>query len=226
MTKILLVEDDKAILKGLVEFFTVEHFDVVAVNDGGEGCKRALQGRFDLIVLDLMLPTMNGEEVCRKLRAERNQTPVIMLTSKKQELDKVSGLESGADDYVTKPFSVRELLARVRAVLRRQQALEFDLTELSFDDVHVDFRKHEARKGSKSLRFSAKEFALLKFLAQHEGNVVSRDTLLNEVWGYEEMPTTRTVDNFILTLRKKIEHTPARPKHLLTIHTAGYKFVR
>jgi len=148
-----------------------------------------------------------------------------MLTGKGEEVDKVLGLELGADDYLTKPFGVRELIARVKALLRRRNAGAQDIQECTFGDVYIDFKKQEARKGKKTLRMTAKEFELLKYFVLHEGEVVSRAKLLDDVWGYEETPTTRTVDTFILNLRKKIETKPADPKHLLTVHTVGYKFV-
>jgi two-component system response regulator VicR len=173
-----------------------------------------------------MLPGLNGFEICKQLRMDGVKTPIIMLTGKGEEIDKVMGLEFGADDYVTKPFSVKELIARVKAVLRRQADIQTVLAEASFADVYVDFKKQEAKKGKKVLDLSAKEFQLLRYFAEREGQVISRNQLLDEVWGYEAMPTTRTVDNYILSLRKKIETNPSKPKHLVTVHTAGYKFVR
>jgi two-component system alkaline phosphatase synthesis response regulator PhoP len=179
----------------------------------------------DLILLDLGLPDVNGEDVCRELRAAGVATPIMMLTSKGLEMDKVLGLEMGADDYMTKPFGIRELLARVRALLRRKGDFLRDVEECSFDDVHVDFSKQETRRGGKSIKLSVREYAVMKFLVQHEGEVVTREMLLNQVWGYDTFPTTRTVDNYILALRKKLEGT-GTPKHILTIHTAGYKFLK
>ncbi|MBI5464102.1 MAG: response regulator transcription factor [Ignavibacteriales bacterium] len=225
MKKILIIEDDDAILEGLKEALTVEHFDVVSAQDGLRGYEMAKKGNHDLILLDLMLPNLNGTEICKRLRADRISVPIIMLTSKKQEVDKVTGLELGADDYVTKPFSLRELVARIHAVLRRNDRAVSDLDEIAFGDVHVDFKKQEARKARKAVEMSAKEFHLLKYFAQHEGEVITRAMLLDDVWGYDAMPTTRTVDNYVLALRKKLESTPSKPKHFLTIHTAGYKFV-
>ena len=168
----------------------------------------------------------NGKEICSDLRAAGVQTPILMLTSKKQETDKVLGLEIGADDYMTKPFSLRELTARVRALLRRQSAIQSTAHEAHFGDVHIDFDKQEGTKAKKKLKLTAKEYQLLKYFVEREGKVVSRDMLLDDVWGYEVTPTTRTVDNYILSLRKKIETVPSTPKHLLTVHTAGYKFVK
>ena len=226
MKRMLIVEDDEAILRGLIDSFKAEHFDVETSSDGEEGYTFAKRRKFDLIILDVMLPGMNGLDICKQLRVEGVKTPILMLTGKGEEIDKVMGLELGADDYITKPFSVKELIARVKAVLRRQSDIRTALTEATFGDVFVDFKKQEAVKGKKTLALSAKEFQLLKYFAEREGEVISRNQLLDDVWGYEAMPTTRTVDNYILSLRKKIESNPSKPTHLLTIHTAGYKFVK
>ena len=221
-----MTEDDPPLLKGLVASLKEDHYDILSCNDGEEGYKKARTENLDLIILDLMLPGKNGQDICQDLRKDGVATPILMLTSRKGETDKVLGLELGADDYVTKPFSVQELKARIKALLRRQSSLKKDLEEYAFADLHIDFKKQEALKGSKKLDLSAKEFQILKFFAQREGEVVSRDLLLTDVWKYEDLPTTRTVDNFILTLRKKLEKNPAKPKHLLTIHGSGYKFVK
>ncbi len=226
MKKILVVEDDKALVRGLTDNLKEEHFDVISAGDGTSGYELARKEKIDLLILDLLLPGMDGLEVCKKLRTEHVQTPILMLTSKKQEVDKVLGLELGADDYLTKPFGMRELVARVRALLRRQSAVLTELAECAFGDVYVDFRKQEARKGKKSIEMTAKEYELLKYFAEREGEVITRGQLLDDVWGYEVTPTTRTVDNYILSLRKKIETNPSKPQHILTVHTAGYKFVR
>ncbi len=226
MKRILIVEDDKAILRGLVDSFKAEHFDVETSSDGEEGCTFGLRRKYDIIILDVMLPNLNGFDICRQLRSKGVRTPILMLTGKGEEIDKVMGLELGADDYVTKPFSVKELIARVKALLRRQTDLHTSLDEASFGDVYVDFKKQEATKGKKKVDLTAKEFQLLKFFVEREGEVISRDQLLDSVWGYEALPTTRTVDNYILSLRKKIEKNPSKPQHLLTIRTAGYKFVK
>lgn len=226
MKRILVVEDDQAILRGLKDALTQEHYDVLTCSDGTDGLNTAKSKKVDAIVLDVMLPGMNGFDVCRALRSEGNQVPVLMLTGKGEESDKVLGLELGADDYLTKPFSIRELLARVKALLRRQTNPAQDIAECTFGDVYLDFKKQEGRRGSKALKMTAKEYDLIKYFLLHEGEVVSRAQLLDDVWGYEATPTTRTVDNFILNLRKKVESNPSKPKHLLTIHTVGYKFVR
>lgn len=226
MKSLLIVEDDQAILRGLKDNFAAEHFEVSCESDGTRGYQTAKKRRFDAIILDVMLPSMNGVDICKQLRADGIQTPILILTSKGTELDKVMGLEIGADDYVTKPFSVRELIARVKALLRRQASIISETTEFQFGDIYLDFRKQEARKGSKNIDLSAKEYELMKYFIQREGQVITRDQLLDDVWGFESTPTTRTVDNYILSLRKKLEVNPSRPKHLLTVHTAGYKFIR
>jgi DNA-binding response OmpR family regulator len=226
MKRILIVEDDKAILRGLVDSLKAEHFEVETSSDGEAGYTIAKRRKCDLIILDVMLPGLNGFDICKQLRADGVKTPILMLTGRGEETDKVIGLELGADDYVTKPFSVKELIARVKALLRRQAEIHSAMTEASFGDVYVDFKKQDAIKGKRKLDLSAKEFQLLKYFVEREGEVVSRNQLLDDVWGYEAMPTTRTVDNYILSLRKKIESNPSKPKHLLTVHTAGYKFVK
>jgi DNA-binding response OmpR family regulator len=226
MKRILIIEDDPAIAKGLEAALGAEGYDILAAGDGEKGFQLARRENVDLILLDVMLPLKDGFEVCRDLRAAGIDTPILMLTSKQDEVDKVLGLELGADDYVTKPFALRELLARVKARLRRTTEIVRDLDTIAFDDVAVDFKKQEARKQGVPVRLSAKEYEILKYFAQREGEVITRDTLLDDVWGYEQFPTTRTVDNYILSLRKKIETDPSHPKHLLTIHTAGYKFVK
>ncbi|MCL4280039.1 MAG: response regulator transcription factor, partial [Ignavibacteriaceae bacterium] len=222
----LIIEDDPATLTGISETLKEEHFDVSTVMNGQMGYEKAKDSPFDLIILDLMLPEKNGIEICRDLRNAGINTPVLMLTGKKEEVDKIIGLEIGADDYVTKPFSVRELVARVNAILRRPKEIKTDIDEYTFADVHLNFKGQEAKKGSHSIELSALEFKVMKYFVQREGEVIDRNKLLDEVWGYENYPSTRTVDNFILNLRKKIEDTPSDPKHLLTIHGAGYKFVK
>lgn len=226
MKTILIIEDDPSIAKGLEEALKEEHFNVMSANNGEKGYTMAKRENVDLILLDLMLPDKNGEDICRDLRKDGVSTPILMLTSKKEELDKVLGLEIGADDYVTKPFSVRELLARIKALLRRKGELKKDIDEYVFGNMRVDFKKQEAVKKGKPLKLTAKEFDVLKYFILRESEVVTREMLLDEVWGYEHFPTTRTVDNYILSLRKKIEEDPSKPEHLLTVHTAGYKFVK
>ena len=226
MKRILIVEDDPAILRGLSDNLREERYEIYVAQDGQKGYEMGKRENIDLIILDIVLPKMNGQEVCLSLRNDGVQTPILMLTSKKHEMDKVLGLELGADDYMTKPFSIRELHARIKALLRRHVTLQKDIDVYSFGDVTIDFKKHEVKKGKKDIKLTTKEFKILKFIINHEGDVVSRSMLLNEVWGYDVFPTTRTVDNYILGLRKKLEDNSARPKHIITVHTTGYKFVK
>jgi DNA-binding response OmpR family regulator len=226
MKKILIIEDDPATIAGLEESLKDEHFEVSTSMSGQMGYEKALDGKYDLIILDIMLPDKNGTEICRDLRKNGVSTPILMLTGKKEETDKVIGLEIGADDYVTKPFSLRELIARVRALLRRPQEIRPDIEEYLFSDVYLNFKRNEVKKGNTQIKLSAMEFKVMHYFVQREGEVIERNQLLNEVWGYENYPSTRTVDNFILNLRKKIEDDHTNPKHLLTIHGAGYKFVK
>jgi DNA-binding response OmpR family regulator len=226
MARILIIEDDPAILRGLADNLGCESYDVVTAADGERGYSLARTGQPDLIVLDLMLPRMSGYELCRKLRADGVMTPIVMLTARGDEADRVVGLDLGADDYITKPFSVRELLARIRAVLRRAQVQSALPAELRFGNVTVDFRRYEARKGGQPVELTRKEFGLLRMLAARAGEPVTRDDLLNEVWGYDATPTTRTVDNHVASLRAKLEDNPSDPQHLFTVHGVGYKWVQ
>jgi DNA-binding response OmpR family regulator len=226
MNKVLVIEDDPAILRGLADNLAFEGYEVLTAADGETGYAIQRNQKLELIVLDLMLPRMSGLELCRKLRAEGVQTPILMLTAKSEESDRVLGLDLGADDYVTKPFSVRELMARVRALLRRSHTLGDLPDELRFGDVEVDFRRYVARRKGKPVEMTRKEFATLRLLVARAGEVVTRDELLNEVWGYEVYPVSRTVDNHIAGLRAKLEGDPARPQHIRTVHGVGYKFVR
>ena len=226
MKTILVIDDDVTIAQGVAEALTAEHFKVLIATTGEKGYLMAKRENVDLVILDLKLPDRSGEDICKTLRDEGVQLPILMLTSKRHEVDKVTGLEIGADDYVTKPFGVRELIARVHALLRRKSEIKADIDEYAFGDVYVDFSKGEATRKKKVLNLTVRELEILKYFFQHEGEVVSRDMLLNDVWGYEQFPTTRTVDNYILSLRKKIEADHTAPKHLLTVHTIGYKFVK
>ncbi len=226
MKRILIIEDDPAILLGLNESLVEEHFEVLTASDGEEGYQKGKKENIDLIILDIVLPSKNGIEICKELRAFGITIPILMLTSKREEIDKVLGLEIGADDYVTKPFSIRELIARIKALLRRQVEFKKDLEDYTFGNISIDFKRQEVFKGNSKIEISATEIGILKYFIQLEGEVVTRHQLLDDVWGYENFPTTRTVDNFILNIRKKIEDDPSRPKHLLTIHKAGYKFVK
>ena len=210
---------------GLRDTCEYEGYDVLVASDGETGIEQTLKNRPDLILLDVMLPKMSGLDVCRRLRTEGIKTPIVMLTARGQEMDKVIGLEVGADDYVTKPFGVKELLARIRAHLRRN-ASGTSVVQYSFDDIEVNFKTYEARKAGKPIEISPREFETLRFLILHEGEIVTRDQLLEQVWGYNVFPLTRTVDNHIAKLRNKLEVSPADPRHILTIHRVGYKFVR
>lgn len=226
MKRILIIEDDPAISRGLTDALVEEHYEVVSESDGEKGFKFVQNENIALIILDLMLPSKNGIEICSDLRKKGINTPILMLTSKKEEMDKVLGLEVGADDYVTKPFSVRELLARVKALLRRKQEIIKDIEDYSFGLVQIDFKKQIATKNNKPIELSTTEYKILKFFIEHEDEVITRDNLLDKVWGYDVFPTSRTVDNYILSLRKQIEENPSKPKHLITIPKAGYKFVK
>jgi DNA-binding response OmpR family regulator len=227
MKRILVIEDEPQMLLGLRDNLELEGYEVATASDGDEGLQKAASFQPDLVILDVMLPRKNGFDVCRELRARGTVTPVVMLTARSQETDKVLGLELGADDYVTKPFSITELLARVRAVLRRTGTRPSGTPAESYriGDLEIDFRIHQARRGKQRVEFTAREFELLRYFVTHIGQVVTREQVLNEVWGYEEFPTTRTIDNFVAKLRQKIERSPHAPEHILTIHGSGYKFV-
>lgn len=225
MKKILIIEDDEALLQTLTTVLELENFKVIAATDGEQGLSMADKEKQDLLVLDWVLPSLSGLEICQQLRARGITTPIIILSGKKkEEIDKVLGLELGADDYLVKPFSTKELIARIKAVLRRTKPEVTEVEEYSFGDVSIDFKKQIAFKGKKEIHLTAKEYNLLKLLISHEEDVVSRETILNEVWGYDKFPTTRTVDTFIHNLRKKIEDDPSHPAHLITTPWAGYKF--
>ena len=227
-TRILIVEDEPAMVAGLRDNFEYENYEVISAEDGLAGLERALKDNPDLIVLDVMMPKMSGLDVCKQLRAKRPEIPIIMLTARGQEVDKVVGLELGADDYVTKPFSIRELMARVKAVLRRKPAGAATPSVMDvyrFSDIEVNIRSHEVRRADRQVDLSAKEFALLAYFIGHRGETLSRDQLLEAVWGYENYPSTRTVDTHIVHLRQKLEKNPEDPRFILTIHGTGYKFV-
>jgi DNA-binding response OmpR family regulator len=229
MHKILVVEDEAAILRGLKDNLKDEGYSVVTASTGKEGLDKALKEDLDLILLDVMLPEMNGFDVCKQIKMKKLTLPIIMLTAKSKEADKILGLELGADDYITKPFSTNELLARIRAVLRRvqvhKQAKQKKLQSYEFGEVKLDFMKLEALKGKKRVRLSKREFDIIEYLINRKGEVVSRNDLLDVVWGYDVFPTTRTVDNFVARIRKKIEKKPAKPEYLLSVRSVGYKFV-
>jgi len=225
MKKILVIEDEPQMRLGLRDNLELEGYEVETAADGDEGLQKAGTFGPDLVILDVMLPKKNGFDVCRDLRSKSNSTPIVMLTARSAETDKVLGLELGADDYVTKPFSITELLARVRAVLRRSGVQKPAADVIRIGDIEIDFKLHQARRGKQRLEFTAREFDLLRYFVLHTGQVVTREQILNEVWGYEEFPTTRTIDNFVAKLRQKIENAPHAPEHILTIHGSGYKFV-
>ncbi|MCK5328950.1 MAG: response regulator transcription factor [Candidatus Latescibacteria bacterium] len=225
MPTLLVVEDDTAIAKGLAHNLEFEGYHVLSARDGETGLRLSRERSVDLMILDIMLPRMNGFDVCRTMRAEGIRTPIIMLTAKGQEIDRVLGLELGADDYVTKPFSIRELLARIKAVIRRTTEHTPDLGRVRFGDVVLDFGTFEAHVRGREVHLSPKAFGVIKHLIQNEGRVVSRNELLDRVWGYDAFPTTRTVDNHVAELRAGLEGDPAHPEHILTVHGVGYKFV-
>jgi DNA-binding response OmpR family regulator len=225
LQKVLIIEDEPDMVLGLKDNFEYEGYDVMVARDGREGLTRALADRPDVILLDIMLPKMSGLDVCRELRNQGLDTPVIMLTARGQEIDKVIGLEMGADDYVTKPFSIKELLARVRAQLRRATRKVAEVEAYTFGEVALNFKRYEATRGGNALELSPREFELLKYFIQHRGETITRDQLLDDVWGYDNYPFTRTVDNHIAKLRQKVEAVPADPKYIITVHRVGYKFL-
>lgn len=225
MPRILVVEDEAAIARVLVDNLVYEGHEAEAVADGAEGLERALAIKPDLILLDVVLPTMDGYEVCRRLRARGSATPIIMLTARGEEVDKVLGLELGADDYVTKPVGVRELMARIKAVLRRGEPEATAGAVLEFGPARVDFDRHEATVDGRTVHLSPKAFGVLRLLWESGGRTLTRAQILKRVWGYEVYPTTRTVDNHIAELRSRLEADAARPRHLLTVHGVGYRFV-
>ncbi len=224
MDKILIVEDDKAILMGLKDDLEFEGFKVSTAENGKEGLNKAMDQEYQLIILDILLPELNGFEVCKKLRDAGIRTPILMLTAAKtEEMDKVMGLEMGADDYVTKPVGSRELVARVKAILRRVREKEETQDSYEFGDISVNFKSHEVRKQGEKLHFTALEFKLLKFFIEHRGEVVSRDDLLDEAWG-DAIVSPRTIDPHIVHLRKKIEKDLSNPQYIISVRGVGYKF--
>ena len=225
MSRILVVEDDPAILRGLNETLKRESYEVLTAADGEAGYRLVREKNPDLVILDLMLPKLSGYEICRKMRSDGVNTPILMLTARGDEGDRVLGLDLGADDYVSKPFSLRELMARVRALLRRARPAPALLNQLRVNDATIDFRSYEARKGGEPLEMTRREFQVLRVLASRPGEVISRSELLDQVWGLDAYPTTRTVDNHIASLRSKLEGDPAEPVHILTVRGVGYKWV-
>ncbi len=225
MKRILIVEDDPAMSVALRDGFEFENYSVEMAADGDEGLRLASRGLHDLMILDLMLPKKSGLDVCGELRRSGSSKPIIMLTARGQEIDKIVGLKVGADDYVTKPFSFMELLARVEAILRRTTRTPSG-EAYTFGDVALDFATYQATKAGTPLELTPREFSILRYFIDHTDQVVSRDALLNHVWGYDSSAFTRTVDTHMARLRQKVESTPSEPRHLLTVHRAGYKFVR
>ena len=225
--RVLLVEDEPGLVLTLTDRLRSEGYEVHAATDGPTGLQRAAAERWDVILLDVMLPGQSGFDVCRDLRQRGVMTPIIMLTARGQVIDKVQGLKIGADDYVTKPFDMLELTARIEVQLRRQTAGQSAAhpARYAFGDIAIDFRKAEVTRGGAPIDLSAREFLLLKYFIEHREATLTRDELLNEVWGYHSMPTTRTVDVHVAWLRQKIEPNPRHPQFILTVHGLGYKFI-
>jgi DNA-binding response OmpR family regulator len=225
LAKVLIIEDEPNMVVGLKDSCEYEGYEVAVARDGKEGLEKASTEKPDIILLDVMLPLMSGLDVCRTLRARGIETPILMLTARSEETDTVVGLEVGADDYVTKPFSVKELLARIRAHLRRSAKQTGEIETFTFGDVELNFKKYTARKGGQALDLSPREFEILRYMIGRLGETVTRDQLLDEVWGYDSTPVTRTVDNHIAKLRQKIELDPSEPRHIITVHRLGYRFI-
>ncbi len=227
MINILIVEDEPAMQLGLKDNLALEGYHVEIVDDGEKGLQQIKTGKFHLVLLDVMLPKLSGFDVCKAARAADISTPIILLTARGEEIDKVLGLEFGADDYITKPFSVRELLARVKAMLRRNQSNGYSQENqfITLGRLQIDFNAFVAKENEKEVKLSHKEFEILNYLVANKNKLITRHDLLQKVWGYDEDITTRTVDNFIARIRQKIEENPNQPKVILTVHGSGYKLV-
>ncbi len=225
MVRILIIEDEPDMRRGLEDNLKFEGYETTVTGNGDEGYRLASRGEHDLIILDLMLPGMDGMEICRRLKTQKIDTPIIMLTARGEESDRVLGLELGADDYITKPFSLRELLARVKAILRRSGEVTRLPAMYRFGNIEVNFERYEAKKNGELLDMTPREFEMLRLFASHEGDIVTREMFLQEVWGYDTAPSTRTVDNFVAKLRQRIEDDPEHPRHIVTVHRMGYKFI-
>jgi DNA-binding response OmpR family regulator len=226
MTKILIVEDELNMAQGLKDNLEFEGYEVETASEGSTGLQKILQNGYDLVLLDVMLPELSGFDICKAVRKEGINTPIILLTARGEEIDKILGLEFGADDYITKPFSLRELLARIKAILRRSPKEGNTETEyIKLGRIKVNFKNYLALEGADEIKMSHKEFELLHFLYKNAGKTVHRDDIISTVWGIDFDITTRTVDNFILKLRHKIEADPNNPKIVLTVHGAGYKMI-
>lgn len=226
MKRILIVEDEPNMRTGLQDNLSFEGYEVELAEDGAVGLEKIVQCSYDLILLDVMLPQLSGYDVCKRIREQGIPTPVIILTAKGEEIDKVLGLELGADDYITKPFSLRELLARIKAILRRS-GMESgnNQKEITIGKLNLNFAAFNATQDGQTIKLSHREFEVLQHLWDHRNETVSRYQLLERIWGYQDKPTTRTVDNFILKLRQKIEENPDKPKIILTVHGIGYKLI-
>ncbi|MGI9542917.1 MAG: response regulator transcription factor [Cyclobacteriaceae bacterium] len=226
MKRILIVEDEPNMRTGLQDNLSFEGYEVELAEDGASGLDKIVQCSYDLILLDVMLPQLSGYDICKRMREKGIPTPVIILTAKGEEIDKVLGLELGADDYITKPFSLRELLARIKAILRRTgREAANNQQEISIGKLDLNFATFSATREGQTMKLSHREFEVLQHLWDHKNETVSRYQLLEHIWGYQEKPTTRTVDNFILKLRQKIEENPDKPKTILTVHGIGYKLI-
>lgn len=225
MRRVLLVEDDHMMAIALKDGLESEGYQAELADNGNTGFRMASEKNYDLIILDVMLPKLSGYDVCKKLRAAHNTVPVIMLTARSLDVEKVQGLKLGADDYITKPFSLMELFARMEAVLRRSTRQVEPLDCYEFDDISLDFKRYHATKGGVAFDLSPREFRILKFFIEHRGQVISRDRLLDGVWSHDSFPSTRTVDTHIAKVRQKIEARPDNPQRLITVHGVGYKFL-
>lgn len=228
MIQILIVDDEPSMREGLSDNLIFEGYKTELAANGIQALEKLNNQSFDLVVLDVMMPEMSGFDVCKQIRQDGNQVPVILLTAKGEEIDKVLGLELGADDYITKPFSLRELIARIKAILRRSENSTIENSTSKFETIglmQVDFKNYVAKIASKEENLSHREFEVLHYLWAHKQKVVSRDDLLKNIWGYDEFPTTRTIDNFILKLRQRVEVNPNEPKIILTAHGLGYKML-
>ena len=227
METVLIIEDDPSILLGLQKNLKFEGYDVLTAGDGERGLELAIDRPPDLIILDIMLPKISGFEICKTLKKNNIQVPIIILSAKDQEIDKIMGLDLGADDYVTKPFNIRELIARINAVMRRKRLYEQQGTpdRFKFGKLLLDLKGQTLQKDGAPLETSVREFKLLKFFVENRGKVLDRKEILNKVWGYDYFGTARTIDNFITKLRQKVEDDPDDPQHIVTVRGVGYKFV-